>query len=107
MHGVHHEFHQDKYRLVMPPAAAVFLAIAFTGLFYVLLGAMSWIFMSGFIIGYLTYDMIHYATHHLKWKNKTFQALKKHHLLHHPSPKYQERKYGVSSPFWDVVFRTN
>ena len=107
VHGVHHELHQDRYRLVMPPAAAMILCVLFTGLFWALLGQMSWIFMSGFILGYVSYDMIHYATHHLKWKNETFQALKKHHLLHHFSPKYQGRKFGVSSPFWDVVFRTN
>lgn len=106
-HGVHHEHHQDRLRLVMPPAVAIFLCVGFTGLFWAALGSLSWTFMSGFILGYVSYDMIHYATHHLKWKNKTFQALKKHHLLHHHSPKYAERKYGVSSPFWDIVFRTN
>ena len=107
VHGVHHDWVFDKYRLVMPPAVSLILCGLFFGLWYALLGSWSWTFMGGFIFGYLIYDMVHYATHHLKLKNSWFQALKKHHLLHHHSPKHKERKFGVSTQLWDVVFRTN
>ena len=56
--------------------------------------------------GYMVYDVVHYATHHLKFKWGWFQALKKHHLLHHHSPRCKDRKYGVSTTLWDHIFRT-
>lgn len=106
-HGVHHEWHFDKYRLVMPPVVSLSLSVVFGILFWAAAGP-EWFFSAyaGFLWGYLTYDVVHYATHHLKIKGAWFQALKKHHLLHHHSPKHKDRKYGVSTLFWDRVFRT-
>lgn len=106
-HGVHHEWHFDKYRLVMPPAVSLSLSLVFGALFWVVCGP-TWFFAAyaGFLWGYLTYDVTHYATHHLKLKGAWFQALKKHHLLHHHSPKHKDRKYGVSTLFWDKLFGT-
>ena len=107
VHGVHHDWPQDRYRLVMPPAVGFLIATPFALLFWLTLGPI-WFFpfFAGFLAGYICYDCIHYATHHLKWKNPVFQAVKKHHLLHHHSPKHANRKYGVSSPLWDAVFGT-
>lgn len=106
-HGVHHEWHFDRYRLVMPPAVSLSLSVVFGALFWFVAGP-EWFFASyaGFLWGYLTYDVVHYATHHLKFRGAWFQALKKHHLLHHHSPKHKDRKYGVSTRFWDRVFGT-
>jgi len=107
VHGVHHEWPQDRYRLVMPPLVGVLIAVPFASVFWFTLGPV-WFFpfFAGFLAGYICYDCIHYATHHLKWTNPVFQAVKKHHLLHHHSPKHKYRKYGVSSPLWDLVFGT-
>jgi len=111
VHGVHHDWHQDPYRLVMPPAVSLLLGVLFFGLFTAMFGALGhpdffWTFYSGFLLGYTFYDVSHYAIHHLKWKNGAFQRLKKHHLLHHHSPRHKDRKYGVSTTLWDHVFRT-
>ena len=107
IHGVHHKWPSDPYRLVMPPALGIILAIPFVVIFRVLFGPIWFgVILSGFFSSYLVYDMIHYSVHHFKWKNKTFQKLKKHHLLHHFSPDHKERKYGVSSTVWDHTFRT-
>lgn len=111
VHGVHHEWHRDPYRLVMPPSVSLLLGVLFFGVFYGLFWQLSspglfYPFYAGFLMGYMFYDVSHYAIHHLKWKNKTFQALKKHHLLHHHSPNHKERKFGVSTTLWDHVFRT-
>lgn len=110
MHGVHHAQPKDKTRLVMPPAVSLPLALLFYGLFWlvlgVALGARQWIAptFAGFIAGYLTYDMIHYATHHIRMRRGVGKALVKHHLQHHG--RLSEKHFGVSSPLWDVVFRT-
>jgi sterol desaturase/sphingolipid hydroxylase (fatty acid hydroxylase superfamily) len=105
MHGVHHDFPNDTKRLVMPPSVSVPLAILFLGLFALLLpGYAVAPFFAGFIIGYILYDEIHYATHHWPMKGKILLAVKHHHVLHHYHD--PERGYGVSSPLWDYVFRT-
>ena len=107
VHGVHHQWVRDRFRLVMPPAVSLLLGALFAGCFRMLLGPVwGWATFSGFLFGYMAYDVTHYATHHLKLKNKWFLALKKHHLLHHHSPRHKDRKFGVSTTLWDHVFGT-
>ncbi|HUL69038.1 MAG TPA: sterol desaturase family protein [Gemmatimonadales bacterium] len=109
-HGVHHAQPWDKTRLVMPPAASIPLAVAFywafRGVIGQLLGAPSWVapVFGGFLIGYVGYDMLHYATHHLPMKWGPLRWIKRHHMLHHYST--PDARYGVSTPTWDVVLGT-
>lgn len=105
IHGVHHQWPKDKYRLVMPPAVSLVLYFAFGILFYTLLGPRwMWPFHAGFVGGYLAYDMTHYATHHLRPKTRWGHLLRRHHFLHHFKDECQ--RFGVSSPMWDWVFGT-
>jgi 4-hydroxysphinganine ceramide fatty acyl 2-hydroxylase len=60
--------------------------------------------MAGLLTGYIVYDMTHYYTHHARPKTRWGKWLKAWHLAHHH--KYWTRMYGVSSPIWDLVFRT-
>ncbi len=104
-HGVHHAYPNDQLRLVLPPSVSIPLATLFYLLFRVLLGYPSvYPFFAGFILGYLSYDMMHYAMHHLRWNNRLWLKIKNHHMLHH----YQEhdKGFGVSSPLWDFIFNT-
>ena len=106
LHGIHHDAPRDRTRLVMPPVpAALFLAILWPlfGLFI----PSPWIepFMAFFLAWYLSYDYIHYATHHLPVRNRLARYIKRHHMEHHY--KRSDRHFGVSSPLWDWVFRTN
>ena len=104
-HGVHHESPQDKTRLVMPPAGAILIMAMIWPLFQLLIPA-PWAepFCAFFLIGYLVYDYIHYATHHFPMRLELFQQIKRHHMKHHYSG--QTGRYGVSSPLWYIVFRT-
>jgi sterol desaturase/sphingolipid hydroxylase (fatty acid hydroxylase superfamily) len=105
LHGVHHHWPHDKYRLVMPPAVSISLFFLFLGLFVVVLGGgYAWGFHSGFVTGYVFYDLTHYFVHHYNPKSKYFLRLKKHHMLHHF--KEHHSRYGVSSKLWDHVFGT-
>jgi len=110
-HGVHHAQPQVKTRLVMPPVVSVPLALVFYGLFSlifaIVLNAPLWVnpLMSGFIVGYLTYDLTHYATHHMPMRSGFLKYLKRYHLKHHY--KTPDQRFGVSSPLWDFVFGTN
>jgi sterol desaturase/sphingolipid hydroxylase (fatty acid hydroxylase superfamily) len=105
-HGVHHDYPNDSLRLVMPPVISVPLAVLFYALFHLLLGeTLLPPFFAGFIVGYLFYDMIHYATHHAPMKTTSIGLwVKQHHMRHH----YQtdDQFYGVSTPLWDYVFGT-
>jgi sterol desaturase/sphingolipid hydroxylase (fatty acid hydroxylase superfamily) len=104
-HGVHHDYPSDSKRLVMVPTVSIPLAALFYFLFRFFLGPVNVLpFFSGFLAGYLFYDMTHYAVHHFNLKSKFWLDLKQHHMLHHY--KDMNNGYGVSSKFWDLVFRT-
>lgn len=110
-HGVHHYQPRMKTRLVMPPAVSIPLAGLFLLLFYLLLGELlgmpQWVgpLMAGLILGYLIYDLMHYATHHFPMRRgKVFRYLKRHHMLHHY--KTPDQRFGVSTVFWDWVYGT-
>jgi sterol desaturase/sphingolipid hydroxylase (fatty acid hydroxylase superfamily) len=109
-HGIHHAQPQVKTRLVMPFPVSIPLALVFYGLFYLvlalLLGSPQWVdpLMVGFVIGYLAYDLIHYATHHFAMHSGYLKYLKRYHMMHHY--KDPNTRFGVSSPIWDWVFGT-
>jgi 4-hydroxysphinganine ceramide fatty acyl 2-hydroxylase len=104
LHGVHHDYPNDARRLVMPPVISIPLAFFFFGLFFLLFGSLAPAVFAGLVFGYLCYDMLHYATHHLAMKRGVWLWLKQYHLRHHF--KDDHVGYGISSPLWDYVFRT-
>ena len=105
-HGVHHDYPSDSKRLVMPPSVSIPLAVVFYFVFLAIFGQDLMLpFFAGFIVGYLFYDITHYAIHHFNMHNKFWLAIKNHHMLHHYQDEF--KGYGVSTPFWDVIFRTN
>ena len=109
-HGIHHVQPQIKTRLVMPPIVSVPLALIFYGLFNLIVGqllnAPQWVapLFGGFVVGYVCYDMIHYATHHFPMRWGVLKAWKRYHMLHHY--KTPNERFGVSSPSWDMIFGT-
>ena len=106
VHGVHHKWSEDPYRLVMPPAVSIPLFFIFLFFWTGVFGAAGWALHAGFTIGYMLYDMTHYYVHHAKPKNTYFKQLQQHHLSHHYNRQCGERRFGVSNLVWDRVFRT-
>jgi dihydroceramide fatty acyl 2-hydroxylase len=105
IHGVHHDHPNDRLRLVMPPAASIPLAALFFGIFWLVFGLpTAFPLFAGFLAGYLAYDYTHYYLHHFVPKSQLGKKLREQHMRHH----FQDHRYGfgVSSPIWDVVFRT-
>lgn len=104
MHGVHHDYPKDKSRLAMPPVLSLIIATVLFILYRAVLGDLVFGFLSGFLIGYAGYLAIHYSVHAFRVPDNFLKILWHHHSIHH----YREsdRAFGVSSPFWDMVFNT-
>jgi Sterol desaturase len=113
VHGVHHKWHQDPYRLVMPPAVSLTLAVVFYGVFWggAQLGALAGLSTgwhlgayAGFVLGYCIYDCTHYMIHHWRPRGGRMKRLKTHHMDHHFHE--PDLRFGVSTTIWDRVFGT-
>jgi dihydroceramide fatty acyl 2-hydroxylase len=105
IHGVHHDHPNDPRRLVLPPAFSMPLAALFFGLFFLALGLpLAWGVSVGFYAGYVAYDMVHFALHHVRPKGRVGRRMRELHMRHHFED--HERGFGVSAPWWDVVFGT-
>ena len=60
---------------------------------------------AGLLLGYLAFIIVHYAVH--RWPiepNSWLYSAKIRHLTHH---RFENCNYGVTTIFWDIVFRTN
>ena len=104
VHGVHHDFPKDKDRLAMPVPLSLLLSTGFFFLFKLMMGNLVFGFLPGFLIGYASYLGVHYMVHAFQPPKNVFKILWVHHAKHHY--KEPERAFGVSSPFWDQIFRT-
>lgn len=105
LHGIHHYYPNDMTRLVMPPGASVLMAIGFWFLADWICGTtIALPFFAGFVAGYIWYDMTHYWTHIAKPKTRWGKMIRRNHMLHHF--KDPTKKFGVTTPVWDIVFRT-
>ncbi|MBA3664222.1 MAG: sterol desaturase family protein [Bacteroidetes bacterium] len=102
-HGVHHENPRDHDRLFMPVIAGTIIASFLTAVFYFFFGRHAFPLMAGISSGYVVYAYIHYTIHTRPGK-LYFHQLWINHLKHHY--KHPDKAFGVSSPFWDIVFKT-
>jgi sterol desaturase/sphingolipid hydroxylase (fatty acid hydroxylase superfamily) len=104
VHGVHHDWPWDHSRLVMPPSVSLLLGVVFYFLFRALFGDAIHALFAGFVVGYVIYDTVHWYTHAGAPRSRLFRYLRREHLVHH----FRESgtRFGVSCPWWDVVFRT-
>jgi sterol desaturase/sphingolipid hydroxylase (fatty acid hydroxylase superfamily) len=104
IHGVHHAFPEDRRRWLMPPIVSVPVAAGFFVALRPLLGAYFAPMFAGGLLGYLGYDLLHYAVHAGSLRGRLPRYLREHHLTHHY--RTPESRFGVSTPVWDRVFGT-
>ena len=105
IHGVHHDYPSDPLRLVMPPLLSGPLMLAAFLLLRLAFGP-AWVLplMTGFLAGYLAYDMLHFHMHNRLPRSPLTRKLRSRHMLHHF--RHAGSYYGVSAPWWDHVFGT-
>jgi sterol desaturase/sphingolipid hydroxylase (fatty acid hydroxylase superfamily) len=104
IHGYHHEFPDDRWRLVAPPLMSFPIAAVVALVYRLAAGEMWWPLFGGTVLGYLAYDWIHYYTHHFTPTTTLGKYMRRIHLVHHYAD--GEKNMGISSPLWDFVFRT-
>jgi sterol desaturase/sphingolipid hydroxylase (fatty acid hydroxylase superfamily) len=103
-----HEAHHDRpTALICSPT--VFSASLIATLVFLPAWALSDLWRScaltlGLVAGYLAYAVTHHATHHWRADGAWLRQRKRWHALHH----HVDRPacFGVTSSFWDHVFRT-
>jgi dihydroceramide fatty acyl 2-hydroxylase len=108
LHGVHHDFPTDRTRLVMPLGVSIPIGTTVYLMLLVVLAPLGRAVIDavfvGFGIGYLSYDGIHYATHHFRMKSRLGGWLKRYHMVHHHTG--ENARWGVSSPLFDWILGT-
>lgn len=103
IHGLHHEFPQDMRRSIMSPFVSV-PTVAVTLLVSNGLLGVPLVFGSGFVVGYLTYDLFHLYLHHGQPTSRLLRRLREDHMRHHFRD--DTKGFGISAPYWDRVFGT-
>jgi len=104
IHGNHHADTNDPLRNLMPPIVSLPLgALIWAACVWVFGLAGTWLFL-GFILGYVAYDLIHYACHQFPMKGRLAHALKAHHMRHHHLE--AGGNYAVTAIVWDRIFAT-
>lgn len=104
IHGCHHVDPRDPLRNVMPLSASVPFAAAMAVLADLVFDRADWLLVGGFgALGYVVYDLSHWAFHQRRSGNRLFRYLQRHHWRHHAGA---AGNYAVTAPFWDWIFRT-
>lgn len=104
MHGNHHTQPNDPLRNLMPPIVSLPVGGAIWAAMVALAGAAGHWLILGFMTGYVSYDLIHYATHQWPMKGRLARMLKVHHMRHHHL--HQPGNYAITAVFWDRLFGT-
>ena len=114
LHGVqpfkrlHQEHHDRPMALIGAPTllSMVLLVVLVYGPVSLVFG--DWLALAatlGVTLGYFFYLIVHHAVHHWKARPGSWLAARKReHAIHHM--KGVEGWYGVTTPFWDKVLRT-
>jgi sterol desaturase/sphingolipid hydroxylase (fatty acid hydroxylase superfamily) len=102
MHGNHHAEPNDLLRNLMPPIVSIPIASSIWALCVLLFGPVgTWVFL-GYIVGYVAYDLTHFACHQWPMRGRLAHMLKRHHMRHHHVG--QDGNYAITALFWDRVF---
>lgn len=105
IHGCHHADPRDALRNVMPLAASIPYAAAVAALADLFIDRADWLLAGGFgALGYVGYDLGHWAFHQRRSRNRLFRYLQRHHWRHHAAD--ADGNYAVTVPLWDFLFRT-
>lgn len=101
-HRRHHEQPQgyDALPFFLPPLAWLLLAALLTSA----MPTASALLIGGSIAaGYAAYGLSHWSMHAFRFRHPLARSWAAAHHIHHNHP---ERNFGVTSPLWDLLLRT-
>lgn len=101
MFSQEHRTHHRVKDYFAPAKAKVIFAIIIFSVFFAL-GAGA--FGAGWVLGYSFYEWLHWDLHVSAPRSAYGLWARKHHFAHHFQ--HPKSNYGVSTSFWDHVFRT-
>ncbi len=105
---MHQAHHNETLALIGTPTLLSCVALLFFVLLplsYLLGTSLALLVFSGFMFGFLSYNFVHYAVHHLSSGGYHFmKKLKWQHNVHHHGS--SDFNFGVTTALWDHVFRT-
>ncbi|MFZ6178649.1 sterol desaturase family protein [Nannocystis pusilla] len=105
VHRHHHVAPNDRDRLVATPLYSGGLALLLFGVYGLAFGPDArWPLLAGTLLGYLAYEWAHLVAHDRRPRTALGRAVRRRHLRHHFGDR--ARDFGISSPLWDLVFRT-
>jgi sterol desaturase/sphingolipid hydroxylase (fatty acid hydroxylase superfamily) len=106
----HKHFRRDHWAHHVNAKAYIGISGIHVGVGYAVLLLPAWwlklqSIYAGFMLGYLSYMTLHFAMHRPQSRLYRFiGSLVRNHEMHHL--KGIEKNFGVTSPLWDLVFRT-
>jgi len=104
IHGNHHAAPNDPLRNLMPPIVSVPVGGAIGLALVSVIGPEgAWCFF-GFMLGYVSYDLVHYACHQWPMKSRLARILKVHHMRHHHLR--AKGNYAITGMVWDRILST-
>lgn len=104
IHGNHHADPNDPLRNLMPPIVSIPVGGVIWALSLWAFGLNGTWFLLGFMLGYVAYDIVHYACHQLPMKGRLGRVLKLHHMRHHHLRVHGN--YAITGMIWDRIFST-
>lgn len=105
IHLHHHRDPRDPDRLLVRPLYSLPLsALLGVGLWQLLDFPSAVALLSGLWLGFLYYESVHYRIHRSAAAGPWLRHQRRNHFHHHFVD--DSRCFGVTSPLWDLVFRT-
>lgn len=102
-HRSHHEnpLGYDSVPFFLP----ALILLTFTGILVLLLSAKIICLLTGTIaLCYVIYGLSHFVIHHHRFNFILARNWAANHMIHHHHP---DTNFGVTTPFWDIVFKTH
>ncbi len=101
-HRRHHDQPQgyDALPFFLPPLAYLALAALLT---YFMPVSEALLLGGSIAAGYAAYGLSHWSIHAFRYRHPLVRAWAAAHHIHHNHP---ERNFGVTSPLWDLLLRT-
>jgi len=105
-HLNHHIAPRDPDKLLVKPAFGLTVSAILFGFAYILSGSFFFAsgIMAGIWAGFLYYEAVHYRVHLTTAPSGFIARQRRAHFYHHFTNR--EKCFGVTSPLWDYVFRT-